>query len=107
MLKNVSGSTIDLKWGGAVCSVEPGACLDVGVAYGVKEKEFLALEDRFVSKFSGIIIKFSPEPVREPIIPVKVAVEAVETPKKPVPEPIPEKHHKLGRPAKAHKSKKR
>jgi hypothetical protein len=110
MLKNVSGGTVDLKWGRTVFSVDPGSCLDVSVAYGAKDKAFLALEDRFVSKFPGIIVKFTPEAIQEPlpapapVIPIKVAVE---TPKKPIPEPIPEKHHKAGRPAKAHHLKKR
>jgi hypothetical protein len=105
MLKNVSSATVDLKWAGASVSVKPGESLSVETAFGAKDKGIVAIEDRFVSKFGGAIIKFEPkaipEPAPEPIMPVKVAVAHIETPKKPILEPI----HKAGRPAKIHSKK--
>jgi len=58
MLKNVSKETIELKWTGVVVSLNPGDCCDVTKSFGVEDKQIIALEDRFVSKFKNKIQKY-------------------------------------------------
>lgn len=70
MLKNTSQETIVLKWSGVEISLNPGDQCDVSSSFGARDNVILALEDRFMGKFGGKIMKFTPQPKKEEITPV-------------------------------------
>ena len=61
MLRNTSNEKLTLMWAGISTALNPKDTCDVSVIYKVHDKDLLALEDRFVSKFKGAIEKFIPE----------------------------------------------
>lgn len=75
MLKNISKDVLYLQWGGKAVSVSPGLTLSVEVEFGAKDKEIVALEDRFLSKFKGQIAKGTFIVQDEPIVVEEVKPE--------------------------------
>ncbi len=58
MIKNITEGLVQVKWSGKEMYISPNQCIDIGSEFGVQDKHLLALEDRFVSKAKGKLIKF-------------------------------------------------
>lgn len=96
MLKNVSDRTVELRWDGKSVHLNSGDMCDVTASFGVHDKQILALEDRFMSKFKYMLVKGDFSVVEEKF-------EAVEEKNEPETVPEPQKMaigKKVGRPKK-------
>lgn len=57
MIKNIADHVVCIKWGGKEVEVKPSEVVSVEDLFGAKDKQVIALEDRFAGKFAGKIIR--------------------------------------------------
>jgi len=58
MLRNESKEAIPLRWNGKTVVIKPGDSLSVEKEFGADSKQVVFLEDRFMGKNPGAIVKY-------------------------------------------------